>query len=251
MPERAWCDDPDLLQSFVQDLKRCDRLVYLHFIGGETMITPGFATILQRLVTQGLAPKVTVGFTTNLTVWSASTVTLLEQFHSVNLGMSIECVSELNDYVRYGSSIHTVMQTLQRWITVANSRGWLVQLRPTPNVLTMGQLSSVYDLAWQHNLAVESCNFISDPDFMQPSVLPQSQRDSVISDLENWIASKGTVSPDTVINTRDPNQAQQQILQDAASYVHYLRNQPDHSDRLVHLVKYLRTLESRRGSVKS
>ena len=245
---RAWCDDPVLLDRFLADLVQCPNLKYLHFIGGETLITPGFRRILEQLVAHDLARQITIGFTTNLTTWSDSTVRLLDQFQNVNLGMSIECVSSLNDYVRYGSEIDQVMTTLSRWIMVARERNWLIQLRPTPNILTIGQLRSIYELAWQQGLAVESCNFIARPEFMKPSVLPPTLREPIIQDLEHWIEQQGTVSQTAVINTRDPNQAPQQILQDAVSYVRYLKGQPDHSHLLADLVTYLRTLERSRGN---
>ena len=50
------------------------------------------------------------------------------------------------------------------------------------------------------------------------------------------------------MNIRDPNVAQQQIVQDLQSYVNYLKNEPDESHRLPDLVQYLKKLESNRGN---
>ena len=89
LPPRAWCDDPLLLDKFLTTLKSSPKLSYLHFIGGETLITPAFKKILSALIASGLHRQVSIGFTVNLTVWDQSIVDMLSQFKEVNLGMSV------------------------------------------------------------------------------------------------------------------------------------------------------------------
>jgi len=248
LPPRSWCDDPGLLDRFLEVISQTPRIRYLHFIGGETLITPGFSEILQKLIDSKLNKQVTIGFTTNLTVWRDDIVDLLQQFQVVNLGMSIESLTSLNDYVRYGSNINQVITILHQWLEVAEKNSWLVQLRITPTILTIAHLSELHEFAWQNNIAIESCNFLQNPNFMKPSVLPMSMRNEIASEFQNWISDKVTKLSDSVINTRDPNQARSQVVQDAVSYINYLQNEPDNSSLLPDLVKYLKTLESSRGN---
>lgn len=247
-PAASWCDDPDLVERFVADLRLSPNLEYLHFIGGETLITPGFRRILQALVDADIAPQVAIGFTTNLAVWSDAVVDLLRKFKTVNLGMSIESLNSINDYVRYPSCIDQVRQTLDRWVALAQSLDWLIQLRITPTCLTVHDLASVYQYAWQNNLAVESCNFLDKPEFFRISVLPAEQRNQARLLLQDWIDQHHAQAQEQIINTRDPNRAHDQILQDAASYVNYLTTAQDESDRLPDLIEYLRRLEANRGN---
>lgn len=67
VPESSWCEDPVLVNRFTETLKQTPHLQYLHFIGGETLITPAFKVILESLIDSGLNDT-TIGFTTNLTV---------------------------------------------------------------------------------------------------------------------------------------------------------------------------------------
>jgi hypothetical protein len=249
MPDANWCEDPNLLNEFVNMLSQSPKLCYLHFIGGETLITPAFQTILQALVNNGLSEKISIGFTTNLTTWNQSVINLLSQFKEVNLGMSIECIHPLNDYIRYGGTIDTTMKLLNRWVDLARQLGWLVQLRITPTVFSIWHLDTVYEYAFQNQLAVESCNFLEEPAYMRPSVLPRDFRDVVIKKLQNWVACHTLDNFNgRVINTRDPNVFHQQIIEDIKSYVNYLQTQPDESDRLSDLVKYIKTMEKNRGN---
>lgn len=248
LPPAAWCDDPDLLNQFIADLISSPDLRYLHFIGGETVITPGFKKILAALVQNDLASRVSIGFTTNLNVWSDSVVDLLKQFQQIHLGMSVETLSPVNDYVRYPSRQDQTRNLLNRWVQLGQQQDWLMQLRITPTCLTVHDLTTVYEYAWQHNIAVESCNFIDRPEFLRISVLPRQYRNVACDILKSWVNLHQTTVQDQIINTRNPDMAQAQIVQDAVSYLNYLESAADESHRLPDLMTYLKRLESNRGN---
>jgi sulfatase maturation enzyme AslB (radical SAM superfamily) len=245
LPAPNWTDDPALVAKFVETLKQSAHVQYIHFIGGETVITPAFKIILSALVQAGLNRTATIGFTTNLVSWDDEVVELLTQFGGVNLGMSIEAFDAVNDYVRWPASLPQVQDTLARWQKLAKKHNWLVQFRITPTVLTIGKLLSVYDFAWHENISVESCNFLWQPEFMQPSVLPMSHRQQVIDQMTGWITAH-SINTETIVNIRNPNMAQQQMVQDLQSYVNYLKNEADNSNRLPDLVTFLKKLEANR-----
>lgn len=248
LPATSWCNDPVLVDQFVNTLIKSPHLQYLHFIGGETLITPAFQYILQALVDSNLSQTLTIGFTTNLTVWDHDTIELLKHFAGVHLGMSVECFHAVNDYVRWPSQLEQVKSIAARWLDVAHSTpGWLVQIRTTPTILTISKLLSVYDFAWQHNTAVESCNFITNPAHLKPSVLPTTYRNKIIKEMKWWLEQHPSTG-DTVTNVRNPGVAQAQITQDLQSYINYLETTPDESDLLPDLVQYLKLLESSRGN---
>ena len=247
MPPANWTDDPELVQRFIDTLIQSSHIQYLHFIGGETVITPAFKIILRALIQAGLNRTATIGFTTNLTVWDTDVVDLLKQFQSVNLGMSIESFETVNDYVRWPSKLPVVLENLDRWQELAGQQGWLLQLRTTPTLLTIGSLLSVYEYAWTRKISVESCNFLTEPSFMRPSVLPLKYRLTVIDNMCTWL-DQHPVSGNTVLNIRDPNVSQLQNHQDLQSYVNYLQDTPDESHRLLDLVAFLKRLETSRGN---
>jgi sulfatase maturation enzyme AslB (radical SAM superfamily) len=246
-PSPNWTDSPELVQKLIDTLVASPHIQYLHFIGGETLITPAFKIMLEALIQAGLNRTATIGFTTNLGIWRDDVVELLKQFQGVNLGMSVESFKIVNDYVRYPVCLPTMFETMDRWIELAKQQDWLLQFRTTPTALTVGHMLGIYDYAWHHGIAVESCNFLNKPECLRPSVLPLEYRQRIINDLQIWL-DKHLVNSDVIVNTRDPNIAQQQIAQDLQSYVKYLKAEPDESWRLPDLVKYLKQLESSRGN---
>jgi len=247
LPPPNWTDDPALVQKFVDTLISSPHIQYLHFLGGETIITPAFKTILKALIQSGLHRTATIGFTTNLGIWRDDIVELLKQFQGVNLGMSVESFKSINDYVRYPVCLPTMFETMDRWLTIGKQHGWLMQFRITPTALTVGHMLDIYDHAWSHGIAIESCNFLDKPECLRPTVLPQEYRQPIIANLQNWI-DKHVVDNNVVVNIRDPNVAKQQIVQDLQSYVNYLESEQDESWRLLDLVQYLKRLESNRGN---
>jgi sulfatase maturation enzyme AslB (radical SAM superfamily) len=227
-------------------LDRSTRLKYLHFIGGETLITPAFRTILQHLVTTQQSRDITIGFTTNLTVWPQDVIDLICQFQGVNLGMSIETLDTVNDYVRWPSEIQSVLNTMSRWLQLARERNWTSTLRITPTALSISRLLPVYQYAMKENTSIESCNFLYRPAFMRATVLPRQARLAVAEELSSWIR-KHDVDTQQVINTRSPDLSSQAILQDAQSYVDYLRCADDEHQLMPELATYLSDLDNVRG----
>lgn len=247
LPPTSWCNDPVLMDKFIKTITQTPVLKYLHFIGGETLVTPAFKTILKHLVKSGVSDRVSIGFTTNLISWDQEVIDLLYQFENVNLGVSVECFDPLNDYVRWPSKIDHVVSTLHKWLAISKDRNWLVQIRTTPTFLTLNKLLTVYDFAWQNHVAVESCNFLDNPEFLKISVLPLEYRNAIIDDIESWLSARLTNST-KVLNIRNPTFVQDQITQDLNSYVNYLKNETDDSALLPRGVQYLKQMESLRNN---
>ena len=249
MPLKNWSDDSDAVDRFVELLSQSKKITYIHFIGGETIITPGFKKILARLIEQGLNKTISIGFTTNLTVWDQSIVDLLTQYKEVNLGMSIECFHPINDYLRWPSKIESVESIAEKWIKIGKAHKWILQFRTTPTVFSIAHLTTIYEYAYAHNIGVESCNFLDKPEFMRMSILPADIRKKISTELQDWINTKQLLlSKNKIINSRDPHLSNDYILQDALSYVDYLNNSPDETGSWPALVLYLKKLESSRGN---
>lgn len=245
-PRSNWTDNTYLVQQFVDTLSQSPRLAYLHFIGGETLITPAFKTILLALIAAGLNQQATIGFTTNLSSWRDDVIELLKQFQNVNLGMSIESFHHVNEYVRYPIKQKTALHHLEKWKDLALERNWFTQLRTTPTALSVKHLTGIYDYAWNNKISIESCNFLIEPEFLRPSVLPREYRLPIIQHFQQWINEHHSGNDSTIVNSRDPNQIQNYVVQELQSYVNYLESDADQSWRLPELVRYLQKLESNR-----
>ena len=120
-------------------------------------------------------------------------------------------------------------------------------MRITPTILTIKHIWPVYEYAVNNNLNVESCNFLHHPQFMRPTVLPMPIRLTIADELEAKI-KKFEFSERQVLNIRNPDYAGDAALQDAMSYVRYLREAEDEHNLIDQLVDYLKKLESNRNN---
>ena len=245
LPPANWSDDTDLL-SRVQIAMITSQPRFVHFVGGETVITPAFKKILQTLLSAGNRDTA-ISFTTNLTVWPEDIVAILDQFREVNVGMSVETFDAVNDYVRWPSKIDTIKSNLDRWVEHGHRQGWLMTLRITPTCLTVHGLVDVYQYAVDNNLNVESVNFLERPDFLRPTVLPGAIRSDIIRKLSVWVEQQG-IDEDLIVNVRNPKFQSQAAVQDAKSYVRYLSNAKSETELTENLVKYLKQLEQSRNN---
>ena len=246
MPGRSWCETPTLLDRFLSDLVSVPNIKYLHFIGGETLITPAFATILSRLIDHGIADTISLGFTTNLTVWDDRILRLLQQFQQIHVGISVECFDKANDYIRYPSKISQVTKNAERWVTTARDNGWLLQIRTTPTIFSISRLLSVYEFAWQHKITVESCNFLQNPQFMKIDLLSHAHRQPIIDQLSGWNNAHRPRQSSTLVNTRNPETYQIALCQDLDSYCRYLESVPENHTQWPNLIDFVKRLEGRR-----
>lgn len=244
-PIKCWADDEINLNKFLNALEITPNLKYIHFIGGEPLIMPNFKKILKTLINLNLQQKVTLGFTTNLTVFDLETIDLLKKF-DVHIGVSIECLTELNDYVRYGSKIETVKENLSKFLNVSKEHGWVFSIRTTPTFLTVQQLLPLYQYALENKVHIESCNFMTNPEYLKPNVLPNPYRSDLIAEIKNWIKSNCNLVEKQIINVRSNYSVENQILQDAESYVNYFEAQQDESFRLPVALSFLQKLEQSR-----
>jgi sulfatase maturation enzyme AslB (radical SAM superfamily) len=246
-PVKSWTSDPILVDKFIQVLESTPALEYLHFIGGEPLINPAFKRILDRLHKIGKTEPI-VGFTTNLTVYDDALISKLAKFKNVHVGISIETLHSVNDYLRYPVDTKQAICQLDQWIQTAYEYNWSLQIRTTPTLFSINYLDELYEYAYQNNVTIEACNFIEDPAFMRPSVLPKSYRLEAAQKLQKWINKHNDNAKDDVLNVRDPNQVRSYLLQDAQSYVHYLKNETDETHRLPDLINYIKGLESVRNN---
>jgi sulfatase maturation enzyme AslB (radical SAM superfamily) len=199
------------------------------------------------LAKQEFRHKVTLGLTTNLTVWDEEINQLLCEFKQVHLGMSIESMTQINDYVRYPSNIRSITDIMHQWISLGRVQDWILTLRTTPTALTAGELMGIYQFALANNISIESCNFLEQPRVLRMSVLPMQVRQQISNQLRQWLQQQ-TINQTQVVNHRDPNQVQQSVLQDLTSYVNYLNESPDETHLLPSMIQYLKKLDQSRGN---
>jgi sulfatase maturation enzyme AslB (radical SAM superfamily) len=183
----SWTRDPALLDKFVQELSTIPNIRYIHFLGGETLYDESFYIICDRLIELGLSKDIIVGTTTNGTIYDHRIERLIGSFKEFHLGVSIESVTPLNDYIRYPSRVELVLSNLQKFLDLRPLTGLNVSLRITPNIFTIGQIDSLFEYMIEKQVTAESCGILKSPDCLRMELLPDDLRSNIITRLSSLV----------------------------------------------------------------
>jgi len=92
-----WIDED---HSWDQIKSNLNELEYIYIVGGEPLLVSGHVEVLKECIERGLASKITLEYNTNLTLLPDDVLELWKQFKIVRVGISIDGVKEVNDYIR-------------------------------------------------------------------------------------------------------------------------------------------------------
>jgi len=201
-PVVNWADDLQLVDKFVNDLLTINGIKYLHFLGGETLYLKSFYHICQRLIDHGLAKDIIIGITTNGTIYNEKLVEIIKEFKQFHLGVSIETLDTLNDYIRYPSDINQIKKNLDKFLALRGSTQLQVTLRITPSIYTVYRLDQVFEYMLDNNVIAESCNILSDPSCLRIELLPKDLRLAALDKINLVIQKHGLVWGDVIVNRR-------------------------------------------------
>lgn len=175
-----WTKDPEVWHSFKHQLLDIAGLNNIHFMGGETLLTPRFEDLVDFLI-QHQRFDICLSFVTNGTVYNPTLIEKLTKFRRVGIEISIETVDEHNAYQRQGTDTAVVLEHVKKY----QSHGSPIEvcLRPAVSALTIGYYPGLIEYAYNNKLLIKSL-LVNDPDFLDAKHLPYSVRQSYLNNYE-------------------------------------------------------------------
>lgn len=250
VPYKSWTQDPETLDKFIQDLQQLPDIKYIHLLGGETLYDPAFYKICDKLIESGISKNIILGTTTNGTVYDDRLEKLICQFKEFHLGISIETVSPLNDYIRYPGDVNVIVDNIKKFLALRSQSNLYVNLRITPNIFTMYEIDELITFMVENNVAAESCNILTNPAELKMELMPDDIRQEIIAKLKSSI-SKHNLYKSNITNTRQSSLIQEVVGDVVFQYLNFMENYnvPDDADALRRkLVTFLKSFESIRDN---
>jgi len=240
-----WADDPALVDSFCHQIRALPDVRYIHFLGGETLYNPAFYRICESLPTDMI-----VGTTTNGTIYTPELEDVITRFDEFHLGISIESVTDLNDYVRYPSRIDQVLDNIHKFLALRLYHPRLhLELRITPNLFTIYELDQLFEFMIENDITAESCNILYRPECLRMELLPNDIRSETIDKMQSVCDRLGHY--DQQVNTRRKDLSRTVIAQTANEYLNFLQTyqRPDNYIQLhKQLAEFLHAFEQSRNN---
>jgi len=245
---KHWSRDPVLLDKFINEIIAIPNLSYIHFLGGETLYDESFYIICERLIAAGKSNNIILGTTTNGTVYNQRIENIIQQFKQVHLGVSIESVTELNNYIRYPSSVDQIKANIDKFLDLRSTTGLHVSLRIAPNIFTIYELDQMFEYLIENRVIAESCNILTDPAVLRMELLPDDIRAECL-DKFNALIDKYDLEFVHSPNVRNTAIMDQVIANTIIEYRNFLRDfvAPTDVEQLrTQMVAFLKGFESLR-----
>jgi pyruvate-formate lyase-activating enzyme len=245
-----WVRDPALVDKLSGELISIPNLKYIHFLGGETLYEPTFYRLCTDLITANVSWNIIVGTTTNCTIYNDKLEELIPKFKEFHLGLSIETVTPLNDYIRFPSKIGAVLNNIKKFIELrSNHPGLKLSLRITPNIFSIYELDQLLEFMSEHSLIAESCDILHNPRSLRMELLPDDIRQEVVAKLQVIVDRLGPATQQ--LNIRKSNLTDQVIAQIANEYLTFIKTYQtpaDINESRQELVTFLKSFEQLRNN---
>jgi hypothetical protein len=167
-----WPED----EQFYEDLYNCaPRMEVLYINGGEPTLIKAHWRYLRRLVESGRSKNIVLWYNINMTNLPNEAIGLWREFKEARICPSIDDLDLRNHYIRYPSTWNDVKKNL----TAIQVPGLNVRITQTVSAYNFAYLDQF--LTWAP--VPVDMNFVYDPDFLSPSVLPPAIRKEIIDGL--------------------------------------------------------------------
>ncbi len=107
----GWQNDPNFWSEME---RRMGDFRHIYIAGGEPLLIKSHYEFLKKCVQKGLAPKLNIQYNTNLTVIPKAALDIWRRFRRVLIGVSLDGIAGLNDFIRFPSKWESIEKNLER-----------------------------------------------------------------------------------------------------------------------------------------
>jgi MoaA/NifB/PqqE/SkfB family radical SAM enzyme len=238
-----WAQGP-VWQHFCQHLLDNPDIVSLHVMGGEPLYHKKFHELLDILI-ENRHTDFAFTFVSNGTIYDSAVVEKLQHFKSAQIEVSIESVTESNDYIRWPSNTATVLKNIEHYLAHRNDQ-FDVVIRTVPQLLSVIDYDQLLSWCRDRRVLIDS-NAINSPDYMHAGMLPDDMKQQIQQRLQVY-KDREIKSNARRINLRDNHNIDQALAINADFVLQQLQKNYNSDDRWKKMLDYCRALDSIRGT---
>jgi len=164
-----------------------ESIRFINFAGGEPLVHERIADILNLFVERGLSHRIGLYFSTNGTVKSPIVSSLLKQFETVGLGVSVDGIGALQEYIRFPSKWNAVVNNMLQYRSEGIA---FVSVHPTPQVYNVFGLLELVRFCDSHDFNFTLNNVLHYPRYLSFDMLPQPVIDEALAEWRRYRANE-------------------------------------------------------------
>jgi organic radical activating enzyme len=187
-------------EKFLEDdffMKNFMHLKHINFLGGEPLIVDEHYEFLKKCIKFEVAQNIILSYTTNLTVIKKELLGLWENFRHVSVGVSVDGVEKVNDYIRYPSKWKNIQKNVEKISTFKDNISMDLQIHSTFQLLNVFDYDKL--LEWTFSLGdlgfwrLPFGNWVSYPEYYDAKLLPKDLKEVAIEKMNKFLDSKKDV----------------------------------------------------------
>lgn len=236
-----WTRDNDVWDRTLNEIASFENLSNVHFMGGETLLTKRFHDFIDFMIANNKT-NFGISFVTNGTTIDPVLLEKLKKFTKrVNIEISIESITEHNDYIRQGTDTKKVLAHIDRYIEICQNNRWDITIRPAVSSLSVGYYHTLLKYCLEKKLLIKSL-FVNFPEYLNIDHLPTDIKKEYSVHYEKIISefNLNDVVYDDDYNESDSTQYKKVVKENIDSILKILKKpQSDISnDKLKELVSW-------------
>jgi len=244
-----WTRDDATWDRVLTELASIPNLCNVHFMGGETLITPRFNDFVDFMIAHGRL-DLNFSFVTNGTSFDSELMSKLTKFNRIGIEISIETLTEHNAYQRQGTDTAQVLNNIEQYMSWADGDSNTVTMRPAISLLTIGTYHTLLRYCLEHQLLVKGL-IVGKPDFLDARILPTTVKQLYKKRYEDFLIEFDLDKEDPTVdyNESDPHQLRRVIKNQAMQCINLLSTDTvqDHKHKLRDMVEHCRKWDSVHG----
>jgi len=179
--DTAWCNFLTFLDAQVANIK------VLHIIGGEVEFMPKFLFLIDYFIQAGVAPTVNISFTSNGSIDYSKYFEKLSKFKRCEIGISIESVDPIGNYIRQGGNIVDILKNIQDMNNRRPNNTQFV-IRTVPSILSLPFYANLIKWALDTKIPIDN-SLLVQPNWLQAVLLPDHIKKTIVDSVSTVLES--------------------------------------------------------------
>lgn len=216
-----WTDNDQAWKHLLDAIEASTDVQFVHVIGGEPFLNYRFEQLIDALIAMKKT-DIYFGFSTNGTIYREEIYKKLQNFKHVDIGISLESPTKLNDFIRAGSTTADVIANIKK-IQQFQSPNYYVTLRCVLSALSVHDYDTTLKWALENNLGILT-NTLEYPAHQQVRNLPTDVKQRLAERLETWDFSDHS---GITTNGREPEMQKYQADNEIKNAINLLKQPAD------------------------
>lgn len=229
-----WTDSSSGWKHFIDFLDQTgENIKVIHVIGGEVALMPKFDWLIDYFIDRGFASDVNFSFTINGSLDYTRYFERLSKYKRTEIGISIESVGPMGDYIRQGGKIDQILKNIEQ-IDKLKPENMSLVIRTVPGLLSLPTYADIIDWSWKHNIPMDNSLQVNPP-WQVGLLLPDNIKTKIISNIQKILDQVPGDYTAQLNNQKDRNKINTSIRNECESIIKYLQQPaPSNANELLH-----------------